>query len=75
MNRGTTVGVVLLGLFAFLFFVSVVYVEPHGIFRCPASGCTFPDYASVTYWTFNIGGVWMEHFTLIPKHYYYTVIL
>ena len=67
---------ILSGLLAFLFLVPVVHVEPRGTFRCPADGCTFPDYASVTYRALKIGGVWVEHFTLIPmKHYYYAVIL
>ena len=52
-------GVVAAGALAFAFLVPVVYyAQPAGIYFCPAFGCVFPHYGSLTYWAFGIGGLW-----------------
>jgi hypothetical protein len=49
------VGVIL----AFLFLVPVVsYAFPPGIYNCPANGCGFVHFGSLTYWRLGVGGVW-----------------
>ena len=44
----------------FLLFVPVIYVYIAP--ACPVLQCgdgNFPEYGSVTYWAFHVGGVWM----------------
>jgi hypothetical protein len=66
--RRTLLVVIVVAALAFLFLAPVVYVQPQGVFLCSGNGCNFPMYGSVTYWAFNVGGVWMDRG-------YYTVIL
>lgn len=71
MMRKTLIVVIVVATLAFLFIVPVVYVQPQGFLLCPIHGCDFysvPRYGSVTYSTFNLGGVWTDGG-------YYTVIL
>jgi hypothetical protein len=61
VNRKTVVAVVLAFILAFLFLVPVVsYGIPPGTFSCPANGCNFLRYGSVTYWGLGVGGTWRD---------------
>jgi len=43
----------------FLFLVPVIsYALPPGVYHCPANGCNFPRYGSITYWALGVGGIW-----------------
>lgn len=58
-NRKSVATVSIGFIFAFLFFVPVIrYGIPPGVYNCPANGCDFPRYGSVTYWGLGVGGVW-----------------
>lgn len=58
--RHRVIGVGVLCILAFAFFVPFIYVQPQGVFFCPANGCNFAKYGSITYWAFKVGGVWMD---------------
>src|SRR5208283_1643240 len=48
-------------ILAFLFLTPIVsYATPSGAYACPANGCNFLRYASVTYWGLGVGGTWRD---------------
>jgi len=58
MRRKVVVGIILIGLVAFLFLVPVIsYPPPAGAYSCPQSGCQFIRYGSITYWSFGVGAI------------------
>ncbi len=61
VNRKVAVGAAIAFILAFLFLVPVVYyAPPPGAFACPANGCNFLRYGSVTYEGFGVGGTWRD---------------
>ena len=60
-RRTAVIALVLVVGIAFLFLVPVVhYNPPRGIWHCPANGCPFLRWASVTYWAFGVGATWQD---------------
>ncbi len=58
VNRVTIATVAFVIILAFLFLVPVTsYAFPQGAYNCPANGCPFPRYGSVTYSTLGLGGI------------------
>jgi hypothetical protein len=58
-NRKTIIAAALAFILAFLFLVPVIsYAFPPGTYNCPANGCSFVHFGSVTYWMLGVGGVW-----------------
>jgi len=61
VNRRSVVGAAFACGLAFLFLVPVIsYGIPPGAFNCPANGCNFLRYGSVTYWGLGVGGTWRD---------------
>ncbi len=58
--RRMCLAIAVVAVFAFVFFVPVVhYAPPMGVvYDCPAFGCLFPHFGSLTFWAFGVGGVW-----------------
>jgi hypothetical protein len=74
-RRATLIVIVVIAVFAFLFLVPVVNTGNYPNFGCPANGeCrAYPDYASISYRIFSIGGVWMGGGYIggafVPEHF------
>ena len=66
-RRNEAIVIIILVVAAFTFFAPLVYVMPTGFAMCPANGCNFPVYGSLTYYAFGVGGVLMQrgYFTII----------
>jgi hypothetical protein len=60
-RRKAVVAVALASIVAFLFLAPVIgYATPSGAYNCPANGCNFLRYGSVTYWGLGVGGTWRD---------------
>jgi hypothetical protein len=60
-RRNLTIGLAIVAVLAFVFFVPVIHYGPPTsvvYYYCPTFGCLFPHFGSLTYWAFGVGGVW-----------------
>ena len=58
-RRYTVLGLLVAAAVALTFLIPVVYyAQPTGVYHCPANGCWFPHFGSLTYWAFGVGGIW-----------------